>query len=231
MVYMEKEQRKEPIGKVLKRLREQRGLSQRKLAQISGLDREHIVQIEGGKTKTMRLNTAEALASGLGVSVEVFCASGSAAVDRAPPRAVEAILQELLQRVGAMEVVEVPCVGSVPAGWPDLREQEAWEHVSIPLELVKGCKTDNLFALKVSGQSLEGDGIRDGDTVIVKRDAMMVDGKVYIVRLGNEVVARHVYWLGDKVKLAASNSDYQEIEASEVEILGRVILAGQWQRL
>jgi len=57
----------ERIGDRLRRLRLEAGLSQRELAKRSGVDREHINQIEANKTKSMTLRTAERLAKGLGV--------------------------------------------------------------------------------------------------------------------------------------------------------------------
>jgi len=63
---------KEGIGDRLKRLRLAAELSQRQLAKISGVDREYICQIERGKTKTMTLRIAEALAKGLGKSPALF---------------------------------------------------------------------------------------------------------------------------------------------------------------
>jgi len=38
-----------PIGEIIKELREQKGLSQRRLSLLSGVDRGYINQIEAGK--------------------------------------------------------------------------------------------------------------------------------------------------------------------------------------
>lgn len=58
----------ERIGDRLKRLRIEAGLSQRELAKRSGVDREHINQIEHNRTKSMTLRTAEKLAHGMGIT-------------------------------------------------------------------------------------------------------------------------------------------------------------------
>jgi hypothetical protein len=55
------------------------------------------------------------------------------------------------------------------------------------------------------------------------------DGKIYILRISNEVVARHTFKEARKLKLLSSNSKYQIIIATEADILGRVILAGGWK--
>jgi len=66
--------------------------------------------------------------------------------------------------------------------------------------------------------------------VVNKEAGDIIDGKIYIVRLGNEVCARHVFKLDDSLRLASSNGEYKEMLANEVEILGRLILTGRWKR-
>ena len=56
---------KPPIGKLLKALREAKGMSQRQVGKGSGLDRGFISQVESGKTSSMTLRVLEKWASGL----------------------------------------------------------------------------------------------------------------------------------------------------------------------
>lgn len=49
----------ETLAEFLKRIRKKKGISQRKLAKLTGVDREYIVQVEGGKVKSMRLSQAK----------------------------------------------------------------------------------------------------------------------------------------------------------------------------
>jgi transcriptional regulator with XRE-family HTH domain len=62
----------ETIGDRLRRLRVEAGLSQRELAKRSDIAREYINQLEAGKTKSITLRTAAALAKGLGKPASVF---------------------------------------------------------------------------------------------------------------------------------------------------------------
>jgi repressor LexA len=48
---------------------------------------------------------------------------------------------------------------------------------------------------------------------------------IYVVRLGSEVAARHVFRDNGGVRLVSSHGECREISAAEVEILGRVILS------
>lgn len=65
---------REPIGEKLRRIREQKKISQEILAERSGVKRAHISQIETGKSRSITLRTAAALAQGLEVAPEIFLA-------------------------------------------------------------------------------------------------------------------------------------------------------------
>lgn len=62
----------ERLGQKLRRLREEKGVSQEKLSKEAGLDRTYVGKIERGK-KSPSLNTVEKLGDALGVEVwELF---------------------------------------------------------------------------------------------------------------------------------------------------------------
>lgn len=62
----------ESIGDIIKRLREEKGLSQRQLATLSNVDRGYINQLEAGKGGSISLRTARKLAAALEVPPDVF---------------------------------------------------------------------------------------------------------------------------------------------------------------
>lgn len=215
----------ETIGQVLKQLRETSGLSQRKLASISGVSRETINLLENDKRLGVSLKSAEALAHVFGVNASVFFTGIQ------PARSIDVILAEAQQAIGRMELVDIPLRGSVPAGFPLAVSEQQGEYVSIPRQLLNATPPEKVFALEISGDSLEGDGIYTGDTAIVDQAAVdIIDGKIYIVRIDTEVCARHVFKKNDHLRLKSSNGDYEDILARDVEILGRVILTGRWKK-
>lgn len=62
----------ERLGQKLRRLREEKGVSQEELSKEAGLDRTYVGKIERGK-KSPSLNTVEKLGDALGVEVwELF---------------------------------------------------------------------------------------------------------------------------------------------------------------
>ena len=95
---MEYEALDEPIGQLLKRIREKKGLSQRKLAERSGLESAYICQLEAGKTKSITLRTARALAKGLGVRPEIFLSSKDSEGLYLSEHLFEGVLREIQER-------------------------------------------------------------------------------------------------------------------------------------
>jgi transcriptional regulator with XRE-family HTH domain len=59
-----------PLSKNLKKLREQKGLSQDRLAKLADIANNTIIKIEQGENKNPTLDTLKKLAEALGVSVD-----------------------------------------------------------------------------------------------------------------------------------------------------------------
>jgi repressor LexA len=216
---------KETVGERIARILEERGLSQRELARMSGVDRPYINQIIHGKPKNMGLPIARKIAKALDMSVSELVGEGSDELEQYKTIAKQ--MAEVYQY--AADVVKIPLRGAVPAGYPEFQEEANEGFWPIPSnELPAGSK--GLYALKVSGNSLIGDEIKDGDILIIQPTQDIVEGKIYVLRLGNEVVARHVYRQNGELKLVSTNHDYQIIKADEAEVLGRVILSDRWKK-
>ena len=218
------------LGHMVKKLREERKLSKVALAKRAGISRAYIQLIErdkrGGNISVANLR---ALAEALEVDVNTLLDAESPPVPKAAH--LDTMLREIKERYDALQLVEIPIRGAVPAGYPFPEEESREGFIEIPQgQLGAAARKTGLFALRVSGHSLSGDGINDGDIVVVEPDPDCVNGRIYAVRLGSEVLARHVHWLKDKVKFTAANGEYRELEAKEVEILGRIILSGRWRK-
>ena len=209
------------FGERLKEVRTRMGLSQTRLADLSGVSREYINQVESGRRRGRpSMETVIAVAGALGVEPAHFYTEASAV------RSLEAILSEAQAAVQRMSLALVPVRGAVPAGYPFPVEEREEDVIKIAREDLSGVKSvEKLFALRVSGDSLEGDGIHDGDTMVVDPESRYIDGRIYIVRLGSEVAARHVFREEGRVRLVSSNDESTDISASELDILGRVILS------
>ncbi len=217
------------FGDKLKQLREARGLTQNRLAELSGVERSYITLLESRERKgRISLETAVALARALQIPVEDLCSGDMIDLPRKTPGD---IMQELELSLAAMELIKIPLHGTVPAGTPFPEEQETGEYVDVPKEFLKDVPNpQKVYGLKVSGDSLMGDGILPGFTVVIEPNIDIIDGKIYVVRLGNEVCIRHVFKKDDHLRLKSSNGKYQDLSVKDIEILGRVVASGRWQK-
>jgi repressor LexA len=118
--------------------------------------------------------------------------------------------------------VALPLLGVVAAGEP-IEPIEVAERIAVPADLVR--RVDACFALRVRGESMIDEQIRDGDTVIVERRAEPRDGDtvVAVVR-GEEATLKKFQRRGEKVRLVPANARMKPIEVSarDVEIRGVV---------
>ena len=128
-------------------------------------------------------------------------------------------------------MLEVPLAGRVAAGEP-IEAVELPESVALPPELAGRGDT---FALRVKGDSMVGDGILDGDLIVVERKRRVVNGAMAVVLLGGEdATVKRFYQDGETVTLRPSNPSMEDIvlPAADVEIRGVVVgLLRRYRRL
>src|SRR5690348_8953072 len=109
---------------------------------------------------------------------------------------------------GEYRPTSVPVVGSVTAGIPISVEQVSDSLLSVPTEWV-GCPVD--FAVEVSGESMQGADILDGDLVLVRRQSTADDGEVVVATVDGETTLKTLRKRGKSVSLVAENPKYKAI--------------------
>jgi len=121
----------------------------------------------------------------------------------------------------AAGVREVVLAGTVAAGSP-IEALEVPESIALPPGLAGRGET---FALRVKGMSMTGDGILDGDTIIVEKRQRVENGALAVAVVdGSEATVKRFYQRGDTVTLKPSNPKMDDIvlAASRVEVRGVV---------
>lgn len=218
--------RQQIIGQRIRQAREELKMSQEDLGRMYGCSDAHISRIENGRVN-IGIGDVERFAVVLGKNRDWLLSSNL----EAPKRPIEAIISEFQRATEQLEMVEIPQRGAVPAGRPATEDEVVEGYIKIPrVELNGVANVKSLYALRVSGDSLEGDEIYTGDMLVIEPTVEILDGRIYVVRMGNEVCARHVFKQNDHLRLVSSNGNYQDIKATEVEILGRVVLSGRWKK-
>ena len=123
----------------------------------------------------------------------------------------EGVLQRMRGKNGkrALSLLEqhinnrLPLLGLIAAGHP-LEVFEDSEYMDVPPQYIK---PEN-YVLKVNGNSMIDDQIRDGDYVIVKKTETANKGDTVVALVNNEATLKR-YYLGDKgVELHPQNSDF-----------------------
>lgn len=100
------------------------------------------------------------------------------------------------------DVVELPLLGTIAAGVP-IEAIANPESVSVPADMVGRRET---YVLKVKGNSMIGDGILEGDYVIVERRDQAKNGETVVALInGQEVTLKRFYIEKDGVRLQPAN--------------------------
>lgn len=128
----------------------------------------------------------------------------------------------------AMELVPVragseaiPFLGVVAAGTP-IEAVEVPESIEVPDNFL-GHGTN--FALRVKGDSMIDDGIRDGDILIITRQPQAENGQTVVALVNGESTVKRFYSHGEQIELRPANKSMKPIlaAAGEVEIVGVVM--------
>ena len=127
-----------------------------------------------------------------------------------------------IEPLSTREAREVPLIGTVAAGAP-IEAIEVPENVALPPDLAG---RGNTFVLRVKGDSMVGDGILDGDLIVVEKRRRIENGTLAVVLIrGSEATMKRFYHEGAAVRLKPSNPAMKDIvvPAAEVEVRGVVV--------
>lgn len=120
----------------------------------------------------------------------------------------------------------IPIVGQVAAGEPILAEQNIEGYVDIKQLLGL---SDDVFLLRVRGDSMVDVGIMDGDYVAVKPASRVENGQIAVVLLDDEATVKKVYVQKNRIALKPANqaagykTQYVKRTDKDIRIIGKVI--------
>ncbi len=117
----------------------------------------------------------------------------------------------------------IPLVGSVQAGFPSPEEESLCDIISMDEYLVT--RPESSFLLQVSGDSMIGEGIMEGDLVIVEKGREPKNGDIVIAEVDGEWTIKYFRNQGDQIVLEAANQKYPLIRPRTELRLGGVVTA------
>jgi repressor LexA len=116
----------------------------------------------------------------------------------------------------------IPVYGKVPAGMPrEAWHDYIWEYISVP------DVSDKAFGLVVSGDSMVGEDITEGDIVVIEPNMESHNGDIVVAVIdGSEFTLKKFYKDKDHIILAPANEHYQPIIFSLESFDNRVMILG-----
>lgn len=118
-------------------------------------------------------------------------------------------------------VIQVPLLGRVTAGLPAYAYEEVVASIPYPADRHNA---DQLFALRVQGDSMIEAGILDGDVIIAEKTTYAENGEIVIGLIGDEATVKRFYRERDgMIRLQPENPLYEPIISRETQVIGRVL--------
>lgn len=207
------------LGTIIKKYRDEHGLSMDAFAELSGISKGYISMLEKninprtGKSITPSLDTYNAVAKALKIDLDKLLSM----VDSEE----EVFLQSKYLPKNIVRVKyptkKIPLVGTIAAGVPILAEENIEEYI----DLDERIKAD--FCLRIKGYSMVNANIYDGDIIFIKKQPDVDDGQIAAVLIDDEATLKRVYKYGDSIQLRAENPAFKPINLSkenQVIILG-----------
>ena len=102
---------------------------------------------------------------------------------------------------------EIPVLGQIAAGTPIEAIQNEVSRVALPESL---SKNGEHFGLKVSGDSMIEAGIKDGDTIVVKKTNIANNGQIVVALIDDhEAMLKRIRKKGKVIALESANKRYE----------------------
>ncbi|HEY5740188.1 MAG TPA: transcriptional repressor LexA [Gammaproteobacteria bacterium] len=113
-------------------------------------------------------------------------------------------------------------VARIPAGAPLPVFDETRESFSVTRDFFGG---GDILAIRVTGDSMAGDAIADGDIAIIRRQREANKGDILALRIEDEITLKRMRLENDRARLLPSNPEHAErvVPANQLEILGKLV--------
>lgn len=165
---------KREISKNIKRLLKEKGWSQIKLSEISGISKSTLSDYINCKT-LINPGNVEKLAKAFNVKKS----------DIDPTFKTQSIYP-----VAEEKLIEIPVVGQISCGNGMIAYEEIERYETTPKSWVNG---GEYFYLRAKGDSMINARIRDGDLLLIRRQDDVESGEIAAVLIDEEAVLKRVY--------------------------------------
>ena len=195
------------IGLYIKKLREEKGLTQEQLGEKVGVKKAAVQKWESGTVVNLKRKTIMQLAEIFNVPAHSFVSED----DTLPTNIIP-----LPQRKN------IPILGTIACGEPILATENIDGFVSADENITAD------FALKCKGDSMINARIFDGDIVYIRQQADVENGEIAAVLIGEDATLKRVHKYENKIVLSPANPMYDDLiysgeRLNEIKILGKAV--------
>lgn len=127
---------------------------------------------------------------------------------------------EVVRNNARVKYITTPLIGNISAGLPKLAEENVDDIINLPAGLFKG---DDLFALRVKGDSMINAGIFNKDIIIVRKQETANNNDIVVALIDNEATVKRFIKQKDKIILRPENDTMTDMVFDNVSILGIVV--------
>ena len=206
------------IGKKIKNLRLQNGISQTELAERIKISKQTLYKYEKGIVTNIPSDKIEALADALNTTPSFLMGW-----EKEQSKPQNNIFNKY-NNVHFIESKKVPLIGNIACGSPVL----AAENIEDYIDMDKNIHAD--FALRCKDDSMINARILDGDIVYIQKQDNIENGEIAAVVIDNEATLKRVIYYKEKniLILKPENSNYEDLiytdnELNNIHILGKAI--------
>lgn len=193
---------------------------------IKALVRKGLLAKDSSKSRALRpLLTMEELAIEEDALDEKSTGRKRACVSSSIDKKRTRIKEPACEQIEPSRVREIPLLGQIAAGTPILAEQNIDDQLLIDANLF-GRGQDKIYALRVRGTSMIGDGIMPGDMVFVRPQATAENGELIAAMVDGSATVKRYEKKNNKIYLIPSNPTMEPIVVDpaneEFSILGAI---------
>lgn len=118
-------------------------------------------------------------------------------------------------------MVMIPVVGQIAAGSPILAAENIEDYFPLTADFVKN--NNQVFILKVKGDSMINAGILDRDFAVIRKQETAMNGEIIAALLEDEATIKRFFKKEKSIKLMPENDLMKPIEVKNARVLGKVI--------
>lgn len=120
-------------------------------------------------------------------------------------------------------MIKIPLVGRVAAGLPIFADENIEEYLTFPKSMIPANSEQEIFALRVTGDSMIDAKINDGDIAIIRKTSVANNGDIVVALIDDEATLKYFYKEKDQIRLEPANPKYKPIITKNAMIIGKLI--------